>query len=269
MRISRILGCSAVALALLGFSPTAADAREPKPRPKRVQRVNRPAKPVAMPKGPRRPERVPAALANAHRENVKTSVERLLSSNVLTPEQEYWTRAGLAKFLAAPRGAQGLVNSGWDGDSSSLERNVELESSQRPANLQGMQPTTDAAVIALGRLTCFFGDTLLLGGRFLVQATWSNPFNGTAGVAFACALTPTSGYFFFGLDRSNVEVPIKILNGCLTANPGHWVFAAGLTNLGVQLTVIDGFTGSSRTYNNAPGSNFELILDQRTPFPCP
>jgi hypothetical protein len=231
--------------------------------------VDRPAKPIAAPKRPRRPERVPAALANAHYENVKTSVERLLNSNVLTPEQEYWTRAGLAKFLAAPRGAQGLVDSGWDGDNTSLERNVELESSQRAAHLQGMQPTTDAVVIALGRLTCFVGDTLLLGGRFLVQSSWSNPFNGTGGPAFACALTPTSGYFFFGFDRSNVEVPIKILNGCATATPGHWVFAAGLTNLGVQLTVWDTFTGNSKTYNNAPGSDFELILDKQTPFPCP
>ena len=214
--------------------------------------------------------RVPASLARRHQENVENAIVRLLGSGVLSPTQEYWTRQGLEKFLEAPLGAQGDVHSGWNGDADVFERNVQLERLSSPSTYRAVSPTTDETIFAAGRLTCFVGDTLVLNGRFLVVATWSNPFNGTAGIGLGCGLTPASGYFFFGLDRSNVELPIKMLNACFGGSPpSHWVLAAGLTNFGVQMTVIDGITGISRTYNNPPGTDFSLIIDQSTPFPCP
>ncbi|GMU67421.1 MAG: hypothetical protein AMXMBFR36_36950 [Acidobacteriota bacterium] len=213
---------------------------------------------------------MPASLAIRHQQNVETAVRRLLASGVLTPAQEYWATQGLEKFLQAPLGAQGEVHSGWNGEPDVVGRNQELENLYSPSTFRALQPTTGEAIIAIGRLTCFVGDTLLLNGRFLVVATWVNPFNGAGGVALGCALTPASGYFFFGFDRSNVEVPIKMLNACFGGSPpGHWVFAAGLTNFGVQMTVVDAITGISRTYNNSPGNDFSLIIDQSTPFPCP
>ena len=61
-----------------------------------------------------------------------------------------------------------------------------------------------------------------------------------------------------------------MLNFCANpANPGHYVFAAGLTNFGVQLTVFDLATGLSKTYINPTNNYFQLIIDQHTPFPCP
>jgi hypothetical protein len=252
----RFWTCVVLVLGLVGASSSPSEARQRN----RDRQTNR--RPPAE-------ARVPAALANAHRRNVEEAVQRLLDSGVLLPEQEYWTRLGLEKFMAAPRGAQGTVLSGWDGDSAALEPNQDLESRSPSATFSAVQPRPDDVIISVGHLTCFVGDGVLLNGRFVAIASWYNPFSGAGGTALACQLTRATGYFFFGLDPSNVEVPIKMLYACANNPPGHWVFLAGLTNFGVQLTIIDAYTGISRTYNNSAGSSFQPIIDQSTPFPCP
>src|SRR5215471_16752783 len=94
----------------------------------------------------------------------------------------------------------------------------------------------------------------LSGGRFLITATWTKP-DGEAGAAHAVALTPDSGYFWF-LEPDNVEVTVKLLDGC--AVDGHdWFFAAGLTNLEVLVTVTDLFTNTSKNYFNRQGTAFQ------------
>ncbi|MCP3912436.1 MAG: hypothetical protein GY713_15945, partial [Actinomycetia bacterium] len=58
----------------------------------------------------------------------------------------------------------------------------------------------------------------------------------------------------------NVEVVVKVLDGC-GENGRFWVFATGLTNVAVELTVTDLETGAVRSYSNPQGRPFVPILD--------
>ncbi len=84
---------------------------------------------------------------------------------------------------------------------------------------------------------CLPGDTRLClsSGRFQVEAQW---WTGAGnGPGHAVGLTSDTGYFWF-FDASNVEVVVKVLDAC-TFNQRFWVFAGGLTNVRVRLTVTD------------------------------
>ncbi|MCP3960710.1 MAG: hypothetical protein GY719_22935 [bacterium] len=95
-------------------------------------------------------------------------------------------------------------------------------------------------------------------GRFLVEARWETP-AGNSGDGEAVALTDETGYFWF-FSPHNVEVVIKALDGC-GFNDRFWVFAAGLTNVEVELTVTDTVSGQMKTYVNPLGMAFEPIQD--------
>lgn len=114
---------------------------------------------------------------------------------------------------------------------------------------------------------CEPGDTVLClnQGRFRVEATW-NTAEGSA-AAHAVSLTADTGYFWF-FNAANVEVIVKVLNAC---NPfdRYWVFASGLTNVGVVITVTDTQTGAQRTYENPLNRPFPPILDASAFETCP
>ena len=104
----------------------------------------------------------------------------------------------------------------------------------------------------------------LQGSRFRVEASWRD-YAGNSGAAQAVGLTADTGYFWF-FGRENVEVVIKVLDFCSTG--GKWsVYAAGLTDVEVGLTVTDTRTGTAKTYTNPLGTPFLLIRD--APFACP
>ena len=73
------------------------------------------------------------------------------------------------------------------------------------------------------------------------------------------------GDFWF-FDASNVEIIVKVLEGC-TTNAHRWVFASGLTNVLVNLTVTDVVTGATRPYTNPQSTPFAPIEDTSA-FPC-
>jgi hypothetical protein len=98
----------------------------------------------------------------------------------------------------------------------------------------------------------------LLGGRYRVRARFRTA-QGAEGQAKAVALTPDTGFFWF-FTAANVELLVKVLDGCPVTSR-HWVFAGGLTNVEVTLTVVDGQTGSSRTYVNPLGTAFAPLQD--------
>ena len=107
---------------------------------------------------------------------------------------------------------------------------------------------------------------LCLGTRFQATAVWQKV-DGETGTATGVPLTPDSGYFWF-FDPSNVEVIAKIVDGC--AFNGHsWVFASGLTNVGVTLTYTDLVTGNQAVYRSSPGSAFPPIQDTSAFATCP
>ncbi len=104
----------------------------------------------------------------------------------------------------------------------------------------------------------------LLGGRFQVRAAWLTA-NGATGDGQAVALTADTGTFWF-FSAANIEVVAKALNGCALGNH-FWVFAGGLTNVRVVITVTDTANGAVRVYQNAQGTQFAPLQDTRA-FAC-
>ncbi len=115
---------------------------------------------------------------------------------------------------------------------------------------------------------CLPNETTLCvaGGRYAVQATFDAG-GGNAGNAHAVAFTTDTGYFWFFSD-TNVEAVIKVLNGC-ALNSRWWVFAGGLTNVAVTITVTDTKTGTVKTYQNPANTPFQPIEDTSAFATCP
>lgn len=121
---------------------------------------------------------------------------------------------------------------------------------------------------------------VMQGGAFEATLSYANfPDNdfsllpdSASGQANAVQLTDDTGYFWFPNTRNqkNVEILVKILNGC-AINNRVWVFAAGTTNLGLELTIRNTTSGEVRTYSNTAGHLFSPVLDTNAfqePF-CP
>jgi hypothetical protein len=99
--------------------------------------------------------------------------------------------------------------------------------------------------------------TCLNNGRFRVRATYdTGSSNGNGG---AVRLTSDTGYFWF-FGNANVEMVVKILDAC-SFNNRFWVFAGGLTDVGVSLNITDTQTGTTKTYSNPRGTAFKAIQD--------
>ena len=104
----------------------------------------------------------------------------------------------------------------------------------------------------------------LEGGRYAVRAWWEKP-DGETGDAVAWPLTGDTGLYWF-FEPSNVEMVLKVLDGC-GINKYRWVFAGGLTDLGVKMTVTDTETGQERRYGNPLGKAFQPVQDLEA-FSC-
>ncbi|HJQ37952.1 MAG TPA: trypsin-like peptidase domain-containing protein [Thermoanaerobaculia bacterium] len=101
--------------------------------------------------------------------------------------------------------------------------------------------------------------------RFKVEATYQTG-SGQTGQGQVVKLTGDTGYLWF-FNSSNVEVVIKVLNAC--GINGWWVFAGGLTDVRVTLTVTDTKTGSVKQYTNPLGQPFQPIQDTSAFSVCP
>ncbi len=113
---------------------------------------------------------------------------------------------------------------------------------------------------------CVASDTnaCLGGGRFGVRANFETA-EGLTGVAHILPLTDDSAYFWF-FNEDNVEAFLKVVPGC-ALNGRFWVFAAGLTDVRVELFVTDSATGIVRSYINPQGIPFQPFQDTSA-FPC-
>jgi hypothetical protein len=196
--------------------------------------------------------------------------------------------AGGPRMAMASGGGTSIVSRGWDPEgvaASEEEVVVESEEGADPANpdvslddddqvtvvferrgpdgepeeiaeIDLDQPIAPGACADDPRALC------LTGERYEVRASWDDGSSG--GAATAASLTSDTGSFwFFGPD--NVELVVKVLDACSFAGT-EWVFAAGLTDLAVELTVTNVITGVTRTYFNAPGP-FAPIQDTSA-FAC-
>ena len=123
-------------------------------------------------------------------------------------------------------------------------------------------------VVAGGATTCT-PDTAtmcLSSGRFQVTAVWQKT-DGSSGPGTAVPLTSDSGYFWF-FDPTNIEMVTKVLGAC-AIDGNYWVFAAGLTNVQVTLTVVDTSNGVTEKYVNPQGTAFAPIQDTGAFPTCP
>jgi hypothetical protein len=140
-------------------------------------------------------------------------------------------------------------------------------STASPASTASGKRSVPAAVPAAGTLCSPSATALCLNNnRFMVQATFDAGAAGS-GTAHVGNLTSDTGYLWF-FSPDNVEAVVKVLDGCGLG--GHyWVFAGGLTNVAVTLTVTDTQTGIPRQYNNPANTTFEPIQDTMAFSTCP
>lgn len=105
----------------------------------------------------------------------------------------------------------------------------------------------------------------LNNGRFRVTATFLTN-AGQSGNGQAVSETTDTGMFWF-FSANNIEVIIKVVNACSLGR--YWVFAGGLTDVQVVLTVVDTANDTTRTYMNPQGTAFAPIQDTNAFATCP
>jgi CSLREA domain-containing protein len=130
----------------------------------------------------------------------------------------------------------------------------------RPADGDGDgAPACDAGAVERAPGCQPDSTTLCLGaaGRFQATARWTT--KDGSGEAQTVPLTPDSGAFWF-FSPENLEIQIKVLDGC-GVNDRFWVFASGLTDAGVEITVEDTLTGESWMYGSQRGIPFPTVTD--------
>ena len=122
------------------------------------------------------------------------------------------------------------------------------------------------AVTGISGASCQPSPTTLcvVGRRFGATARFRVGSSPVLTYGRAVSVTDPSGYFwFFGPD--NVEVTLKMIDACPAS---YWLFASGMTNVGVTINVTDFKTGRTASYSNPVGTPFAAILDTNA-FPCP
>jgi ELWxxDGT repeat protein len=93
----------------------------------------------------------------------------------------------------------------------------------------------------------------LVGGRFEVEVTWSDPANpgrGGAGIPLP-GTSDTASFWFF--DAANEELLVKVLDG-RHLNDRLWVYYGALSDVEYAIRVTDTDTGAVRTYRNPAGT---------------
>jgi hypothetical protein len=145
-----------------------------------------------------------------------------------------------------------------------------------PPGLGGNDPSITIPAISVGRrdgnrireaacpdAAAFLGD----GERFQITTSFNT--GSETGAGKAVQLTDDTTYFWF-FNPENVEMIVKVLDACdVPGFDSFWVFAGGLTNVEVNLTVVDTQTGSSKVYTNPLSTPFQPIQDTQAFLTCP
>ncbi|MDQ6891186.1 MAG: hypothetical protein M3167_00695 [Acidobacteriota bacterium] len=147
----------------------------------------------------------------------------------------------------------GVIASATVTDLRSSDGNVVLGQRQGSGSLATGPCTPDANSLCLNN------------GRFKVTATYSSAQGSGTGTAIPG--TSDTGQFWF-FTSQNVEMVVKVLNGC-GFNQRYWVFAGGLTNVQVTMTVTDMSNATVKTYTNPLNTAFQPIQDTAAFATCP
>ena len=105
----------------------------------------------------------------------------------------------------------------------------------------------------------------VMQGNYEIRMCFETP-SGTSTDASNYHLeSDTSGLLYF-FDRDNVEVLVKVLDGC-AINGHRWVFIAPVTDLAFNLTITERSTGRSFEHRN-PKSRTARTRSDTAAFPC-
>ena len=111
------------------------------------------------------------------------------------------------------------------------------------------------------------GDGPLLHDRFRIAVEWRD-FGGRTGIGRPAGRPTRSSVPMFFFRPDNVEAVVKVLDAC-TPFDRFWVFAAGLTDVEVELVVTDTEEDVERRYQNPFGRPFPPIQDTAAFATCP
>ena len=125
----------------------------------------------------------------------------------------------------------------------------------------------DARLSVLPAGSCLADEfTLCLNeSRFGVTALWPVELD-VAQAAFAVPSTDDTGFFWL-FEEDNLELMVKVLDGCSAGFDSYWVFIGGVTDLEISVGVTDTATGQFKSYSSPGGSAFQTINDTSA-FPC-
>jgi hypothetical protein len=101
--------------------------------------------------------------------------------------------------------------------------------------------------------------------RFGVRVEWTD-YSGHQGAGRAYPLTTDSGLFWF-FDESNLEMLVKVIDGC-DFNARYWIYAAATTDVAYTVTVVDSATGDTWARSNSLGHASPAFTDTSA-FDCP
>lgn len=124
-------------------------------------------------------------------------------------------------------------------------------------------PVVDATLACTGD-----SDTLCLNNsRFSAEITWRTP-NGQTGRGQVQSIPQQDSGLFWFFNVDNLEMLVKVLNGC-GVNNRYWVFFSAGTNVNFDLTVRDTARNITRTYSNPQGTLAAPIADTSAFATCP
>lgn len=128
-------------------------------------------------------------------------------------------------------------------------------------------PEVDVATDATPGTCTPDANTLCLGGRFKVSVAFVSGSGSGPATTVPLAANPDSGLFYF-FGANNIEMLIKVLNGCpLTST--YWVFFAATTNVQFTVTIVDETAGKTRVYFNPLNQAALPVQDTNAFATCP
>jgi hypothetical protein len=104
-------------------------------------------------------------------------------------------------------------------------------------------------------------------GRFRIELEGRTPTLDPSGTTVIIPSAPDSGLFYF-FSPTNIEMLIKVLNGC-GLNNRYWLFYAATTNIEFLVVVRDTGTGRVRTYFNPLDRPAPPVQDTDAFATCP
>lgn len=141
----------------------------------------------------------------------------------------------------------------------------------RAENGAGFSPySNEASAATLGVVApCAESPTALCvnNDRFRIEVLWRTGTGTGDGMAVPIPSAPDSGLFYF-FSPSNLEMLLKVLNGC-SLNNRYWVFFAATTDVELAVVVTDVTNGSTKSYYNPQGRPAPPIQDTNAFATCP